>query len=68
MTTKDASYFFDLASRCLSAASDCLDRRAREEFRGIAQDLIRTANEINELEVHLDAAARLGPRASKFRH
>jgi len=51
MTLKNASYFLDLASRCLSAAEDCLDRRARDEFRNIAEDLIRTANELDEVNV-----------------
>jgi hypothetical protein len=41
----DASYLFGLAKRCLTAAEQCLERHAQEEFQEIAQELICKAND-----------------------
>jgi hypothetical protein len=49
-----ASYFFSLAKRCLSAADECLDRRAKEEFQQIAEELIRKANELDGTKADID--------------
>ena len=42
----NASELLDLANRCLSAAEECIDYRAKGEFRNIAKELIRKANEM----------------------
>ena len=47
----DGNFLRILASRCLSAARDCLELRAREEFREIGEALLRKANEIDHLKV-----------------
>jgi len=41
-----ATYFRTLAVRCLTAARDCHDHRAREEFRLLADEFTAKANEL----------------------
>jgi len=57
-----ASYFLELANRCLSAAEECLDSRAQEHFREIAVELISRANELDTggaYAGHFDSRHRL---------
>jgi hypothetical protein len=43
------SYFRGLAVRCLTAARDCCDRQARNEFRKLADEFTVKANELENL-------------------
>jgi hypothetical protein len=38
-----------VADRCLAAARECSDSRAKQEFHEIAQQLLRKANELDGL-------------------
>jgi hypothetical protein len=40
------SYFRGLAVRCLTAARDCFDRCAKEEFRKLAEEFASKADEL----------------------
>jgi hypothetical protein len=52
-----ATYFRGLAVRCLTAARDCHDRRAKDEFRKLADEFTTKANEL-EAPLHLSGMSR----------
>jgi hypothetical protein len=45
-----ASYFRELASRCRSAAVNCFDLSAKEEFRGLAREFDAKASELERAQ------------------
>jgi hypothetical protein len=53
----NATYFRSLAVRCLTAARDCHDRRAQDEFRKLADEFTIKANEL-ETPLHLSGMPR----------
>jgi hypothetical protein len=47
MAVMDASFLFELAHRCITAADESADNRAKQAFREIARELILKANELD---------------------
>ncbi len=43
----DADYFRSLAKRCFSAAHNCFDLHAKEEFRTLGDELTQKADELD---------------------
>ena len=46
----DDNYFRILARRCLEASRGCFDLQAKEEFRRLAEELARKADELDHVD------------------
>ena len=57
-----------VAGRCLAAARECFDLHAKQEFREIADDLIRKADELDRFGHSFVDIRRGGNESHEGRH